>query len=55
MRAGELRHKLIIQTPTETADGLGGYSVAWDDAKTVWGALWPLRGREYLANQQVGS
>ena len=55
MRSGELRHRLIIQERTSTVDSMGAPSEAWEDLKTVWGGIWPLRGREFLAAQQLGS
>jgi SPP1 family predicted phage head-tail adaptor len=34
---------------------MGAPTEAWEDLKTVWGAVWPLRGREYILAQQVGA
>ena len=53
MRAGTLRHRLTIQERSSTADAYGGQVETWTDLKTVYGAIWPLRGQEYLANKQV--
>jgi len=57
MRAGSLRHRLIIQEPTSSTGGGFGASRKQDyqDFKTVWGAIWPLRGTELLTAQQLGS
>ena len=57
MRAGTLRHRITIQEPIGSTGG--GVSASrkqsFEDFKTVWGAVWPLRGQELLAAQQVGS
>lgn len=36
LRAGELRHPIVIQTPTTTPNGSGGYTTAWAALATVW-------------------
>lgn len=47
MRAGELRHVISIQEPTETADGAGGVTTTWSTKYSrVRAAIWPLRGDE---------
>ena len=57
MRAGSLRHRLIIQEPTSSTGGGFGASRKQDfqDWITVHGAIWPLRGVELLTAQQLGS
>ncbi len=54
IRAGRLRHRIILQSPGGgTADGGGGVSVAWTDVATVWAAIEPFKGRERLHAQQI--
>jgi len=57
MRAGLLRHRITIQEPISSTGG--GVSASrkqsFEDWKTVWGAIWPLRGTELLTAQQLGS
>jgi SPP1 family predicted phage head-tail adaptor len=48
MRAGKLRHRLTLQSPTVTRDSYGAETIAWTDERTVWGSVEPLEGREYL-------
>ena len=48
MEAGQLRHRVTIQQATETTDGFGGVTQAWATFATVWAAVEPLTGREYL-------
>jgi len=55
MRAGSLRHRLTIQSKNSTGDGMGGMTFSWSDDKTVYGAIWPLRGTERLTAQSLES
>ena len=36
MKAGQLRHRVTIQTQVATQDALGQPSTSWLDTKTVW-------------------
>lgn len=53
MRIGDLNKRVTLQSPTLTADGLGGHTTAWAAETTVFGAIWPLSARESLAGGQV--
>jgi len=53
MRAGRLRHRLELQSKSETRDEYGAAIVSWTTQDTVWGAIEPLSGREYFSQQQV--
>ena len=55
MRAGDLRHEIVLETPTETSDGIGTMTTTWSTFKTVRAAVWPLKGAEYLAAMQTTS
>jgi len=48
VRAGDLRHRITIQQEQETLDQYNTPTTAWQDVATVWAAIEPLRGREYL-------
>lgn len=52
LNPGELRHKIIIQTPTESSDSYGGFTATWATFATVWAALNPVRNREYPISLQ---
>uniref|UniRef100_A0A6M3J723 Putative head-tail joining protein n=1 Tax=viral metagenome TaxID=1070528 RepID=A0A6M3J723_9ZZZZ len=43
MDIGSLRHQVRLETPTETADGDGGYTTTWAllDPPVVWAAIEP--------------
>ena len=47
MQAGSLRHRVALQTVTETRDAVGGVVESWATTATVWAAVEPLRGREF--------
>lgn len=53
MRAGHLRHTLVIEQPTESQDGHGQAVPTWSTFATVPGSLEPLNGREIFAAAQV--
>ena len=53
IRAGRLRHRLTLQSRTETRSATGAVSVAYVTEGTVWGAIEPLSGKEYLALAQT--
>jgi len=55
MQAGRLRHRLILQSKAETRDSYGATLITWDTVATVWGAIEPLSGKEYFAQQEVQS
>ena len=50
MRAGVLRHRITIQEKVQTSDGMGGYTESWQDLYSLWAAIWPVSGREYIAS-----
>ena len=55
MRSGRLRNRLVLQSKTYTTDSYGAQIVGWSTQATVWGAIEPLSGKEYLAQQQIQS
>jgi SPP1 family predicted phage head-tail adaptor len=55
VRAGQLRHRVTIQEPDPTQDEYGEAVPTWSDMATVWAAVEPLQGREFLEAQRVGA
>ena len=55
MRAGRLRHRLVLQSKSEARDAYGGAIITWSTQDTVWGAIEPLSGNEYFAQDQIQS
>lgn len=53
MRAGRLRHRVTLQRATDGIDQYGDQTPTWTALATVWAAVEPLSGREYLLAQQV--
>jgi len=55
MRAGPLRHRIVIEEATETQDTFGEPDVAWSTLATVWASIVPLTGREAVSIQQINA
>lgn len=53
MRAGKLRHRLIIQKPTLTQDALGGHLTTFSDIDNRWGSINPVSAREQLLQDKL--
>lgn len=54
MNIGELRHRLIIQKPTESQSSTSGFPTeSWAQFATVWGRVNPMSGRERWQALQV--
>lgn len=52
MRIGALDKRIVLQYSTRVPDGMGGFTVTWVDAATVWAAIWPVSASETIqANQ----
>ncbi len=53
MRAGQLRHRLTLQSLSRVQDAYGEAVETWTDYATVWGSLSPGRGREFQHAHQI--
>lgn len=53
MKAGDLRHRITIQSKTVTRDAYGQETITWTTFATIWGSVEPISGREYEAGQQL--
>jgi len=53
MRAGKLRHRIVIEVNTPTRDASGGEVDSWATATTVWGSVEALSGKERMEANQV--
>lgn len=49
----ELNKRIAFQSPVNTADGMGGFTVTWTDAATVWAAIWPVSASETIQAAQA--
>jgi len=52
---GELRHRLVLEQPVETADGAGGVTRSYATVTTVWAALVPVSARGAVEAAGVGA
>jgi len=55
MRAGTLRHRIIIQSRTETRDDYGGTTPTWAAHQACWASVEPLRGKEKVNAEAIGA
>lgn len=55
MRAGELDRQIVIESATETQNGIGEPIKTWSTFATVWAKAKQLRGREYVAAQAINA
>ncbi len=55
MRAGDLRHQISFEQASEWRDATGQQIQYWGTVLKTWAAIWPLRGKEYLAAKQLQS
>lgn len=53
MGIGDLNKRMSIQSPTQTADGMGGWTTTYATVATVWAAVWPTSAKETLKAGQT--
>ena len=54
IRAGDLKHKVVIQSNTETSDDMGpGGQDVWSDLLPTRAAIWPLSSTEQMRAMQA--
>lgn len=52
MKAGRLRHRLVIERRVESQDATtGAVTTSWERVDEVWAAIEPLSVREFIAAQ----
>lgn len=52
MRIGDLRHRVTLQYQTRASDSMGGATISWVDAATVFAGIWPVSAKEQVAGSQ---
>jgi SPP1 family predicted phage head-tail adaptor len=55
MQAGRLRRRVTIQKKTVTRNSYGEEVIVWVDVATVWAAIEPLSGREFVEGRQAAA
>lgn len=53
MRAGRLRHRLVIEEPVSVRTSTGAERVEWRAFAEVWAAIEPIRGKEQEQSGQL--
>ena len=53
MKAGELRHRVTLQHATTSQDEYGEAIESWSELDTVWAAVEPMQGREFLEGRRL--
>jgi SPP1 family predicted phage head-tail adaptor len=48
MKIGDLRHRIELQKPKNTADNMGGFTVTWGTMTTIYAAVWPVSAKELI-------
>ena len=51
--AGNMRHRLTLQSKSATRNSIGEEVVTWADVASVWGEARPIRGKEFYEANQV--
>jgi SPP1 family predicted phage head-tail adaptor len=58
MESGKLNKRIKISklvSGSPVRDSLGTPNTSWEEVATVWGAIRPLSGRDFFAQQQIQS
>jgi len=50
---GELNKRIILQYETKVSDSMGGFTTVWNDAATVFAAIWPTSAAELVQSMQT--
>lgn len=53
MRAGTLTRRVRLESRVETDDDVGQPIATWVEFAEVWGAVEPVRGREFITEEQL--
>ncbi len=52
MRAGRLRHRVMLQRLTRVPDDIGGWTEVWLDVGETWAEIRAVSGRTWMAAAQ---
>lgn len=52
MKAGTLRHRVMIQSPTRTVNSVGEAVITWTDTYPMWCNIRPVTARETMRSNQ---
>ena len=54
LRPGQLRKRLVLETPIDASDGGGGTTRSWQVATSFWGAVTPMAAGPGIDAEQPG-
>lgn len=54
-RIGDLRRRLVLEAPNESADGAGGVTRLYDVVTTLWAQVTPWAARGAVAADSLGA
>ena len=52
-QVGRMNHRIVLQSQTKTADGMGGSSIAWTDTATLWADIMPISAQERTQSDRL--
>lgn len=55
LAAGKLRHRVVLQASVQVQDSAGDWVQGWHSMGTVWAAIAPVSGREFIQSQGTQS
>jgi SPP1 family predicted phage head-tail adaptor len=55
VRAGDLKHQIIIQVAQKSKNSMGEFVDTWSTWATVWAAIEPASGKNYYAAKQLNA
>jgi SPP1 family predicted phage head-tail adaptor len=53
LKIGDLKKRITLQSKTNVADGLGGFTSTWGDEVSLWAAIWPVSASEQVQAMQT--
>jgi len=55
MKAGQLRHRIIIQQQVKSQNAIDEWITSWEDWVTCWANIEPAVGKQYYEAKQLDS
>jgi SPP1 family predicted phage head-tail adaptor len=53
MRAGSLRHQVVLEASAEARGTDGEVTLSWVTVATVWASIEPTKGKEYISEDII--
>jgi SPP1 family predicted phage head-tail adaptor len=53
INAGDLRHRVTIESPERTSDEAGGAAIEWQGVAAVWAAIWSRTAGEKFSFDRI--